>query len=117
VVDGIDQREQLGRLVALAERGKAHDRPGSGMSVLAAILADAGRIALDIAGMQRGLVERRGKQQCQTVAAMHEVVSRAAIARTARVGSPAPDIAAQDWAMESMRHSSLSAEPSGVPSS
>ena len=30
---------------------------------------------------------------------------------------PAPEITAQDWAIESMRQSMLAAEPSGVPSS
>jgi hypothetical protein len=39
------------------------------------------------------------------------------MACAARTGSAAPEIAAHDWAMESMRHSSLMAEPSGVPSS
>ena len=88
------------------------------MGVLAAILADAGRIALDVAGIERRLVERRREQQRQPIAAMHRAARRArAIACAARAGSAAPEIAAQDCAMESMRHSSLAAEPSGVPSS
>jgi hypothetical protein len=40
-----------------------------------------------------------------------------AIARACRSGSPAPEITLQLWAMESIRHSSLVAEPNGVPSS
>jgi hypothetical protein len=39
------------------------------------------------------------------------------MARWARAGSAAPEMTAQDWAMESMRHSSLAEAPSGVPSS
>ena len=42
------------------------------MGVLAAVLADAGRIALDVAGIERRLVERRREQQRQPVAAMHQ---------------------------------------------
>ncbi len=43
--------------------------------------------------------------------------STAAIARLARSGLATPDMTAQDWAIESIRHSSLAAEPIGVPSS
>ncbi|MCY1543066.1 hypothetical protein D9M68_788600 [compost metagenome] len=39
------------------------------------------------------------------------------MAVSARIGSAAPDSTAQDWTMESMRHSSLSFEPSQDPSS
>jgi hypothetical protein len=39
------------------------------------------------------------------------------IACACRSGRPAPEITLQLWAIESMRHSSLSDEPSGVPSS
>ena len=39
------------------------------------------------------------------------------MARLARSGSAAPEMTPQDWAIESIRHSSLDADPSGVPSS
>jgi len=39
------------------------------------------------------------------------------MATARRAGSPAPEITLQLWAMASMRHSSLAAEPSGEPSS
>ena len=76
------------------------------MGVLAAILANAGRIALDVAGIERGLVERRREQQRQPVAAAHEV----AVERPPSPAPRAPDrrrpeMHAQDCAMESMRHS------------
>ena len=44
-------------------------------------------------------------------------VSTDRIAARCRSASPAPEITLQLCAMESMRHSSLAAEPSGVPSS
>jgi hypothetical protein len=43
------------------------------MGVLAAILANARRIALDVAGIERRLVERRREQQHEAIAAMHEL--------------------------------------------
>ena len=43
------------------------------MGVLAAILANARRIALDVTGIERRLVERRREQQHETIAAMHEL--------------------------------------------
>jgi hypothetical protein len=43
--------------------------------------------------------------------------STAAIARSVRERSAAPDSTLHDCAIESMRHSTLLAEPSGVPSS
>ena len=53
VIDGVEQREQVCRLVALAELREGHHRPHGGVGVLAAIFADARRIALDIAGIAR----------------------------------------------------------------
>ena len=104
-------------LVAVAERGEGDHRPDGGMRVLAAVLADARRVALDVAGVERRAVERRREEQDEPVVAAHEVSSTAAIARAARAGSPAPEITPQDCAIESMRHPSFAAEPSGVPSS
>src|SRR5271165_634775 len=59
VVDGVEQREKLCRLVALAERGERHHRPGRRVRVLATVLANAGRITLDVSWIARRLVERR----------------------------------------------------------
>ena len=39
------------------------------------------------------------------------------MARSAKRCGTAPESTAQDWAIESIRHSSFWAEPSGVPSS
>ena len=87
------------------------------MGILAAVLADAGRIALDVAGIvavrSNGGVNSNARPSSPRISSR----STAAIARRARSGSAAPDMTAQDWAIESIRHSSLAAEPSGVPSS
>ena len=44
------------------------------MRVLSAVLADAGRIALDIAGIVRSVIERRREQQHEAVVALDEVL-------------------------------------------
>src|SRR6266540_784566 len=51
--DRIHEREHLGGLVSLAEGGKGNHRPRGGMVVLAAVFPNAGRIALDISGIER----------------------------------------------------------------
>src|SRR5271166_237364 len=63
VVDGIEQGEQRERLVALVEGRECDHRPQGSMCILAAVLADAGRVALDVARIERRLVEWRRKQQ------------------------------------------------------
>ena len=65
VVDGVEQRKQPARRIAIAQPGMGQHRPHRGMAVLTAILAQTGRIALDIAGVQRRAVEGRGEQQCK----------------------------------------------------
>ncbi len=117
MVDRVEDREQLHGLVAVAERREGHDRPDRAVRVLPAVLADAGRVPPDVAGIDVGSVERRGEQQHEAVAAADEYSSTAAIARAARERFAAPDRTLHDWAIESIRHSALAAEPSGVPSS
>ena len=55
MIDRVEHREQLAGLVAVAQHREGHHRPDGAMRVLAAILANAGRIALDIAGIERVL--------------------------------------------------------------
>ena len=50
---GLIMCEQLPRALALAQRGERHRRPDRGMRVLAAVLAHAGHVALDVAGIRR----------------------------------------------------------------
>jgi hypothetical protein len=82
-----------------------------------AVFPDPGRIALDITGVERRPVERRRKEQHEPSSRLTRCSSTAARALAARSGSAAPEITAHDCAIESIRHSSLAAEPSGVPSS
>ncbi len=85
VVDRVEQREQLGGLVAVAQRGEGEHAPDRGVGVLAAVLAHAGQVALDVAGIERRVVERRREEQDQPVAAAHqELVDRRHGARRAR---------------------------------
>ena len=65
MIDGVEQREQVGRLVALSQCCIRQDGPHRGMAVLAAIFPESGRIATDIARIMFRLVERRPEQQCQ----------------------------------------------------
>ena len=72
----IDQPQQLpGPLVA--QLRQRHDRPDRGVGVLAAVLAHAGHIALDVARLMIEMVERRIKQLDQSgVAADQPTVDR-----------------------------------------
>ena len=74
MVDRIEDREQLARLVAVAEGGEREHRPDRRVRVLAAVLADAGQVALDVAGVEVGVVERGREEQHQAVAAPDEVL-------------------------------------------
>jgi hypothetical protein len=87
------------------------------MCVLAAVLAQAGRIGFDVARIVRRVVEGRGEQLNQAVAAADQLrVHRRHRAHRA-LALAAPEITAHDWAMESILHSSLVTEPRAVPSS
>src|SRR3546814_2988685 len=65
VVDRIDQREQPGGAVAVAHLREREDRPLRAVRVLATVLAPAGRIGLDVAGVVVGVLERRGEQRSE----------------------------------------------------
>src|SRR5665213_4282213 len=58
-VDRVDDAEQPCSLVALTERSKSHHHPQRSMGILTAVLAKPWRVALDVAGIQGRLVERR----------------------------------------------------------
>jgi hypothetical protein len=61
VTDWIKHRQQLARLVAIALHDERQRNPNRAVCILAAVLADAGRIALDIAWVVRGIVEGRSE--------------------------------------------------------
>ncbi len=74
------------------------------MRVLAAVFANPGHISLDVAGVQRRVVEGRREQQDQVVIRAGRDARRpTAMARRARPGSAAPEITAHDCAIASMR--------------
>ena len=72
VVDRVEQVEELHRLVAAIELGQRHHQPRRGVRVLAAVLADPGRVALDVTGLLRRVVEGRGEQQRRAQPAQHQ---------------------------------------------
>src|SRR5436190_6608644 len=72
-VDRIEEREQLRRLVPLPEDCVRDHRPGGGVSVLPAVFPDTGRIALDVARIERRAVEGWRKQQGETGIAPDEL--------------------------------------------
>ena len=63
VVDGVQHVEELHRLVAAAQPGHGHDHPEGRVRVLAAVLPDSGRIALDVTRILGRLVERRREEE------------------------------------------------------
>ena len=58
----------------LADLRIGQDRPHGGVAVLAAVLAQAGRVALDVARIERGLVEGRREQQSQPIVLADQVL-------------------------------------------
>src|SRR5208282_3919165 len=73
VVDGIEQRQQLGCFIPIAKLGECLNRPDGGMSILPAILSDSRRIALDVTGVQRGSIEGRREEQSQSIVTQDEI--------------------------------------------
>ena len=71
------RRAQVGEVavggVAVAERRLRHHRPDAGVRILAAVLAHAGRIGLDVAGARLGVGERRIEQADEAGVAVDEL--------------------------------------------
>src|SRR5258708_1570570 len=74
VVDGVEEGEEGRGLVALAEGGEGDYGPGGGVGVLTAVFPDARRVALDVAGVERGTVEGRGEEEGEAVGGSDEVL-------------------------------------------
>ena len=72
--DWADQVEQLASPVAIAELGKSPNCPQRGVRILPAVLADAGRIAPNIAGIVYCAVERWRKQGDQPILRAHQLL-------------------------------------------
>ena len=95
--DRIHECEHFGGLVSLAEGGKGCHRPRGGVVVLAAVLPNAGRIALDVPGIKRCSIEGRREQQSQAFVATDELLVRGGHAaqgprRVRRAGDHAPGL-------------------------
>src|SRR5579864_873202 len=73
MIDGIHDREQLGGFVTITEHREGEHRPDRGMGILAAVLANAGRISLDVSGFEWRLIKRRGKEQDEPIVAAYEI--------------------------------------------
>src|SRR5438093_466193 len=74
VVDGVQDREQLARLVALAERREREHGPEGRVRVLAAVLAHAREVATHVARITRRVIEGRREEEDQAVATPHQVL-------------------------------------------
>ena len=102
----------------VAHGGERHGGPHGGVRVLAAVLPHARDVALDVARLQVGLVERRIEELDKPgVAADEAVVDGIHRGRASEAGSPAPESTDQLCGIESIWHSGFVAEPSGLPSS
>src|SRR5947199_3450570 len=67
VIVRVHECEEFGRFVAMTLYGERNDRPDLRVGVLPAIFPDAGRIALDVAGLQRRAAERRREKEYEAV--------------------------------------------------
>ena len=106
------------RPVAVAEPREGHDRPDRGVGVLAAVLAHARQVALDVAGIARRPVERR----CRRGARAGRRAGPDARRRRPSRGAPASASAAPEITPTTARSNRCgtprsTADPSGVPSS
>ena len=118
MVDRIDQVPEFQSAIPAAlQRCRQHD-PSRRVRVLAAVLANARHIPLDVAGLQCASCRTAGRT-AESVCRQHapDVSRTASIADCARAGSATPDITAHACGIASIWHSSFCADPSGVPSS
>ena len=117
MVDRIQHVEHFSDLVATSQLRQRHHDPDRGMRVLPAVLSHARRVSLDVPGSwvdrSKGGSSRRSSCDSRAMSA----VRTASMARSAKRCGTAPESTAQDWAIESILHSSFCAEPSADPSS
>src|ERR1700733_14085177 len=69
----VEHRQQFASPVAVSLHRESLRRPYRSMRILSAVLANTWRIALDIAGIMRRIVEGRREQQGQSVVTPHKV--------------------------------------------
>ena len=112
VADRVEERKELPRPLGVAQLCERHDGPDGPVGVLTAVLAHAGHVPLDVAGL-RARIGRTAERKAESTADSRRTSrwSTPSMARRARAGSAAPDSTAQLWARESIWHSSFAAEP------
>ena len=106
-------------LVAVAAHQVGEHDPQRRMRVLAAVLAHAGDVALDVAGVALGMRSNGGVSSAISPSSRRTSFSSTRVERgRGPVGvAQRREIVAHACAIASMRHSSASRVPSGVPSS
>src|SRR5436309_9425241 len=72
MVHWIEQREQLGRAIAVAKPCESHDVPERSVRVLAAVLANARHVTLDVTRTRGHVIERRRQEQDEAVLTTHQ---------------------------------------------
>src|SRR5205085_4681494 len=95
VIDRVEEREQLARAVAVAQKRVSDQDPQRGVRILSAVLAHTRHVAFDVAGIEHAPVERRREEDDEAVAAPDEILincgHRALHAmRVSRAGDDAP---------------------------
>ena len=119
MVERVDQRQQLPGTAAVAQRGERHRRPHGGVRVLAAVLAHAGDIALDVARIhtptRRTAGRATGPGRDRDAPGARSTASIAFRERSRR--RPHPRAPTSSGQSNRSAHSGLPDEPSGEPSS
>ncbi len=72
MVDRVEHVPQFQRAVAAALQGHGQHDPGSRVGVLAAVLADAWHVPLDVARLQRSSIEGRVEELNQLALGAHQ---------------------------------------------
>ena len=82
-MDRVQQRKQLTGPISVAEHRKRDHRPDGGVRVLSTVLSNAGRVALDVSGVERCPIEGWREEQDQPSSRRTSCRSTAAIAAAA----------------------------------
>src|SRR4029434_4751849 len=74
MVDWVDEVPKFHGAVAATLQSHRQRNPGSGVGILAAVLADARHVSFDVAGLKDAFVERRVERLDQFVTATHQTL-------------------------------------------
>ena len=117
VADRVQHGQQFAGFVTVTELGEGDRRPDHAVGVLAAVFAQAWRVALDVAGVVGAIVKAGVNSAISRASRSTAMRSTAAIACVARSRLAARASTLQDCAIVSIWHSSSAADPSVWPSS